>query len=145
MRLSRRWITAAVLIGLSGAACARSDAGEAETPGPVTVTAIEGTDVARVTLTADAVRRLDVRTDAVRPVHGGDRTTIPYAAVLYDADGATWAYTNPEPLVFVRAAVEVDRIVGRRAVLRDGPAAGTLVVTVGAAELLGSEYEVGEE
>jgi hypothetical protein len=37
------------------------------------------------------------------------------------------------------------RIDGDRAILSDGPAPGTEVVTVGAAELLGTEYEVGEE
>ena len=30
------------------------------------------------------------------------RVVIPYSAVLYDADGATWMYTSPKPLVFVR-------------------------------------------
>jgi hypothetical protein len=70
---------------------------------------------------------------------------MPYAAVLYDPNGDTWAYTNPEPLVFVRSPITVVTIEGNRAVLSAGPAAGTQVVTVGAAELLGTEYEVGEE
>ena len=65
--------------------------------------------------------------------------------MLYDPNGDTWAYTNPEPLVFVRAPITVVTIDGNRAVLSAGPAAGTQVVTVGAAELLGTEYEVGEE
>ena len=41
--------------------------------------------------------------------------TIPYAAVLYDPTGDTWAYTNPEPLVFVRAPIDRDPIDGSRA------------------------------
>jgi hypothetical protein len=47
--------------------------------------------------------------------------------------------------VFVRSPITVVTIEGNRAVLSAGPAAGTQVVTVGAAELLGTEYEVGEE
>ena len=70
----------------------------------------------------------------------GTRKVVPHAAVLYDAKGKAWVYTNPEPLVFVRHGVSVDYIDGDRAVLSDGPAAGVAVVTVGAAELLGTEY-----
>ena len=70
----------------------------------------------------------------------GTRKVVPHAAVLYDAKGKTWVYTNPEPLVFVRHAVSVDYIDGDRVVLSDGPAPGTAVVTVGASELLGTEY-----
>ena len=70
---------------------------------------------------------------------------IPYAAVLYDASGNAWAYTSPQPLVFVRVPIDVDRIVGEVAVLSTGPEAGTDVVTVGTSELWGTENEVGEE
>ena len=68
-----------------------------------------------------------------------------FAALLYDADGRSWAYTNPTPLTFVREPVTVDRVDGDRAYLRSGPAPGTAVVTVGAAELLGVEYGVDGE
>jgi hypothetical protein len=75
------------------------------------------------------------------PVPGtGTRKVVPTSAVLYDAKGKTWVYTNPEGLVFVRHAISIDYIDGDRAVLLDGPASGTSVVTVGAAELLGTEY-----
>jgi hypothetical protein len=70
----------------------------------------------------------------------GTRKVVPHAAVLYDAKGKAWVYTNPESLVFVRHAVSVDYVDGDRVVLSDGPATGTAVVTVGAAELLGTEY-----
>jgi hypothetical protein len=75
---------------------------------------------------------------------GEKRKIIPYAAVLYDAKGKTWVYTNPEPLVFVRRAIEIDTIVGDEIFLVDGPAVGTAVVTVGGAELLGTEFGVGK-
>jgi|SRR5947199_4224568 len=68
------------------------------------------------------------------------RRVVPTSSVLYDAKGKTWVYINPAPLVFVRHAITVDHIDGDRVVLSDGPAPGTAVVTVGAAELLGTEY-----
>lgn len=71
------------------------------------------------------------------------RSVIPYAAVIYDLEGATWAYTNPDPLTFVRASIEVDYIDGDRAILTNGPPAGTAVVTAGAAELYGEEFGIG--
>jgi len=82
---------------------------------------------------AGAKERVDVAMSSTRKV-------VPTSAVLYDAKGKTWVYTNPEPLVFVRHAVSIDYIDDDRAVLLDGPASGTAVVTVGAAELLGTEY-----
>jgi hypothetical protein len=97
----------------------------------------------QITLTADAARRIDVKTAAVKS-DGGD-TVIPYSAVLYDPDGATWTYTNPKPLVFVRADITVKEIDGDRAVLTKGPATGTAVVTLGATELWGVEYGGIEE
>jgi biotin carboxyl carrier protein len=69
---------------------------------------------------------------------------IPYAAVIYDAEGNTWVYTNPEPLVFVRQPIVIDFIEGDRAVLVEGLAVGTSVVIVGASELLGAETGVSK-
>ncbi len=75
---------------------------------------------------------------------GGKRKIIPYNAVLYDPKGDTWVYTNTEPLTFVRHPIVVDYLDGDMAVLSDGPAAGTQVVTVGAAELFGLEFGAGK-
>jgi hypothetical protein len=69
---------------------------------------------------------------------------VPYAAVLYDARGNTWVYTNPTPLTFVRHAIHIDYIEGDLAVLSDGPPSGTEVVTVGPAELFGAETGIGK-
>ena len=68
---------------------------------------------------------------------------VPYAAVLYGVHGETWVYTNPEPLVYVREPITIDYIEGDLAVLLEGPPAGTQVVTIGGAELLGAENGVG--
>jgi hypothetical protein len=74
----------------------------------------------------------------------GSRLSVPYPAILYDDAGATWVYTSPEPLVFVRAKVTVDYVDGETAVLTDGPPAGMRVVTVGVSELFGTEVGVEE-
>ncbi len=73
---------------------------------------------------------------------GSRRSIIPYAALIYDLNGDTWTYTNPEPLVFVRHRVTVDYVDGDLAVLSDGPSAGVAVVKIGAAELFGVEFGV---
>ena len=140
-------IAALIVVALALTGCSDTSAkDEGGSSDVATVEPIEGSDVARVTLSEDAARRLDITTAPIAALGGGSaRTAMPYAAVLYDPNGDTWAYTNPEPLVFVRSPITVVTIEGNRAVLSAGPAAGTQVVTVGAAELLGTEYEVGEE
>jgi hypothetical protein len=62
---------------------------------------------------------------------------------MYDPKGGTWTFTNPQPLVFVRHKIVVDRVEGDRVILSEGPPAGTVVVTVGAAELMGAEHKYG--
>jgi hypothetical protein len=74
---------------------------------------------------------------------GKERLIVPFAAVIYDASGGTWVYTNPEPLTYVRHRIKVDYIDGDLAVVSEGPPAGTAVVTDGAIELFGAEYKVG--
>ena len=64
---------------------------------------------------------------------------VPYSAVYYDASGAAWVYVNAKPLTYERQRIAVERVVGDRAVLSDGPPIGTPVVTVGAALLYGAE------
>lgn len=112
---------------------------------PGQVEPINGSDVSRVTLTAEAARRLGVTTVAVRDeeVAGKRLLVVPYAAVLYDASGEAWVFTSPEPLVFVRHQIDIESIKGDTVYLSDGPPAGTAVVTVGVAELYGTEVGVG--
>jgi len=114
---------------------------------PAHVEHIEGEEVSRVTLTEKAAERLAVTLDVVRDQRvsrsGTARRVVPYGAVLYDVGGRTWVYTSPESLVFVRREITVDYIEGDLAVLSDGPPAGTRVVTLGATELHGAEFEIG--
>jgi len=138
-------VTALVVLGLSTTACGQQ-AAEAARDEPAVVEDIDGTELKRITLTAHAAERLDIQTAAVESTQdGGDvRLSVPYGAVVWDADGTTWAYTMPDELVFVRAPITVERVEGQdRAILLDGPDAGTMVVVVGAAELWGTEHGVG--
>jgi hypothetical protein len=113
----------------------------------VTVENLTGAEPTRETLTEDAAKRIDLQTAEVRDaeVNGAKRAVIPYAAVIYDTEGATWVYLNPEPLTFVRHPVAVDDIKGDQAFLSDALPAGSTVVTVGVAELYGAESEFEEE
>jgi hypothetical protein len=70
------------------------------------------------------------------------RKIIPYSAVIYDLAGQSWAYVNTEPRTYVRQPVTIDYSKGQVTVLKDGPAVGTSVVSVGAAELFGAETGV---
>lgn len=136
-----------VLIALQLAACGQNAAPPADESSPATIEHVEGTDLNRVTLSEAAAKRLDIQTATVQDidVSGTTRKVIPYAAVLYDSQGTTWTYINPEPLTFVRHLITVDYIKGEDAFLLGGPASGSAVVTVGAAELFGSESEFQEE
>ena len=71
------------------------------------------------------------------------RRVMPYSAVVYDSNGASWVYASTETNVFERKSVTVDLIEGGLAVISAGPEAGTNVATVGAAELYASEAGVG--
>jgi hypothetical protein len=134
-----------VVVGSSSLAFQDNSTTEAEQALPGRVERLEGTNVNRVVLTAAAVQRLGIVTEPIR-ADGPARRVMPYAAVLYDASGSTWTYTNPEPRVFVREPVTVDAIQGDLAVLSGGPPAGTPVVTVGSTELYGTEFGVsGDE
>ena len=149
MRHSKRWLAVLGLLiavpQLSGCTQTSAEA-ESSGPEPAKVEQVEGSeDVSRLTLTPKAVERLGIRTTPISEttVAGKKRKVIPYGAVLYDAEGKTSVYVSPAPNTYVRQPITVDYIQGDRAVLVAGPAAGTAIVTVGAAELYGTETGVG--
>ena len=150
MQQIKRWMVVILLIlaALPLAACSQVAAEEtSEESGPAQVEHLEGANPTRIVLTEEAAQRLDIQTASIHEeqVNGTQRKVMSYAAVLYDSEGNTWTYTNSEPLTFVRQPITVDRIEGDLAVLADGPASGTEVVTVGGAELYGAELEFEEE
>jgi hypothetical protein len=147
---SARWIAAALIIaGVAAYAlyqgfdtsskASTKAAGEA-----ALVEHVDGSEIARVTLSAAAIERLDLRTIPARnvSVDGKSRAVVPYGAVLYDPNGETWIYTSPKPRTFTRQGITVDSIDGSRAVLSAGPAPGTQIVIVGAQELWGAELGI---
>lgn len=152
MKFDYRW-TLAVLVAacLPLASCKKmekeADEGEQKAATVVHQEEKHPDQPALITLTPDAAKRIDVQTIAIQDVdvNGAKQKVMPYAALLYDTSGETWAFTNAEPLTYVRQKIKVDRIDGDKAILAQGPAAGTKVVTVGAAELYGSESEFEEE
>jgi len=146
MQRRTRWMMVILIMAaLPLTACAQKPTG-VSTEKPAVVETIEGSEFKRVKLTEKAAERLGIQTVAVRgeEVNGSQRLVVPYAAVIYGLHGETWVYTNGEPLVFVRQAIDVESIDGDVAVLLDGPPAGTAVVTVGGVELYGAETGVSK-
>ncbi|MDH4112656.1 MAG: hypothetical protein OEV60_08255 [Actinomycetota bacterium] len=140
MKRSLVGIASVVLIVLAMAACGGSVTDEYVVQDkPYTLEPVEGEDVLRVILDESAVERLGIETVAVE--QRGSELVVPYDAVYLDAHGDFWVYTNPEPLEFVRAPIDIEHESSSRAFLASGPPAGTQVVTVGAPELYGSETE----
>lgn len=135
-----------LIVALQLTACAKPPEAAQEEP-PAQVEHLSGKEVTRVTLTADADRRLGIKTDTAQVENSGDaaRIVVPYASILYDTEGQTWVYTSPKALTYLRTPVEVEAIRGEDAILVEGPPEGTSVVTVGAEELFGSETEFEEE
>jgi len=70
--------------------------------------------------------------------------TVPWSAVLHDAQGGTWVYEQLGEHDYRRSRVQLLRVDGATAVLEAGPKPGTQVVASGAAELFGTEFGAGK-
>ena len=148
MRHSIQFVVAALAVAsLQVAGC--QEASTYTKVEPAHVDHKEGEAISKLTLTEKAIERLDVQTTAVREgrVNGAEsepsKSIVPYSSIIYIANGEAFVYTSPEPRVFVRQPVEVDYIEGDMVVLKNGPAPGVLVASVGVQELLGTEFGVG--
>ncbi len=143
LRFSSRWmLLLLVVVGLTVVACGASEDSTYQKIKQYELENVSGTDFQKVTLTEKAVESLGLQ------VVSAGHNTVPYAAIVYGNYGEEWVYTNPEPLLFIREDVVVERIEGTSdggtAYLLEGPAPGTLVVTSGAAQLWGIEFGVGK-
>lgn len=146
MQFNKRWMLVALIFAsLLLSACGQTASAPAKIQ-PAKVEKVDGSEFNRVTLTEKAAQRLDIKTAPINEeqLNGAQRKVIPYAAVVYGLKGETWTYTNPAPLTFVRQAITIDYIDGDKVVLVDGPASGTAVVTVGVAELYGTDTGIGK-
>jgi len=145
MSRTDRWILVFLTtLALAVGACAQSSEPETTSDaGPAHIEDIAGSEVKRVTLTDEAADRIGVQTVPVAAADGG-RVKVPSATVLFDQQGRTWVFTEPEHDVFVRAPVTVIGTNGEDTILSTGPVADTPVVTVGVPELYGTELGVGD-
>jgi hypothetical protein len=100
----------------------------------------------RLILTERAAERLDIQTVPISEMMMDESTylMVPYSTIVYDLKGEVWVYVNPAPLTYHREHVVVETIDGDSVLLTDGPPVGTMVVTVGVAELYGSDTGVGK-
>jgi hypothetical protein len=143
-------IAALAVMTLGASGCSEAGASNEENPETaVTVeTAGEG-QPAHITVSERAEQRLGIRTEPVRPISAhpnGAAEMISYSAVVYDADGKSWAFSAPAPRTYIRVPIEISSITGEIVQLKSGPPVGTQVVVVGAPELVGAEAGIsGEE
>ncbi len=147
MLRARLAMVALIAIGLPLMGCKKDKVAEKHHPAKVEESGTKG--IMKVTLEARAAERIGLETAPIREeqvtLAGGTvmRKVVPYGALMYDKKGDTWTFTNPEPLVFVRQHVVVERIDGNRVILAEGPPTGTVVATVGSALLMGAEHKYG--
>jgi hypothetical protein len=105
---------------------------------PSSLEPIEGSELSRVILTEKAAERIGVETVPVKGL------VVPYSAVIYDIEGNTWVYTNPESLTFVRAPIEISRIDGDQVLLAKALESDAPIVTMGVIEIYGAETGVSK-
>lgn len=145
MNSINRWLIALlVLTTLSFFSCQNDDHDDHDFEHPSDVQDIEGSEFSKVVFTEKAMERIGLQTTEVtEEAHSQSKLVVPYSSLLYGPEGQTWVYTNPEPRVFIRALVDVDRIEGDNVYLNTGPPAGSKVASMGVAEIYGTEAEIG--
>ena len=138
MKHINRWfMVMLVFAGLLLSACGANTAAP-EKIVPSKLEPIERTDLSKVILTEKAAERIGVETVSA------SGTAVPYAAVIYDIEGNTWIYTSPEPLTFVREPIVIDHIEGDTVFLAESLPGELNVVTIGVAEIYGTETGVSK-
>lgn len=133
----------AAIVSSLPACAAPTAAPTAVSEAPAKVEKNADTGIAKLTLTQRGVDRLELKTEPVT-AGAGTEIKLPYGALMYDANGKTWVYTSPEPRVFARHELIVSKVEAGVVTATAGPPAGTQVVTVGAAELFGAEFNTGK-
>jgi hypothetical protein len=128
-------------------ACTQRAPEAAHVEHPVVVEKIEGQNGNRVRFTQRAIERIGLQTGTVREQQvsrsASPQRIVPQSALIYDPQGGIWVYTSTEPNTFVKHKVDVAYVENNWAVLNDGPATGTIIVTMAAAEVYGADSGVG--
>jgi RND family efflux transporter MFP subunit len=70
--------------------------------------------------------------------------TVPQSAIVYDINGGTWVYERLAPQRYARRRVELAGPAGTDVIVSRGLSEGVTIVTVGAAELYGTEFYVSK-
>jgi hypothetical protein len=130
----------AVVATVSLAGCAEIEVPMAEPYEPAHLESTGPDQPAKVILTDEAQRRIQLQTTKVR-LEDGD-LEVEHAALVFDKKGKPWVFTVVGPLTYVRAPVKIKEIDDELMILVSGPPPGTEVVTVGAIELWGTELEI---
>ena len=92
-----------------------------------------------------SVVRPGERVSVLLPLSGAEQAlVVPTAAVLYDMNGSAWLYEATGDTTFVRRRIEIRSQAGAKTLVTRGIAAGTKIVTNGAAELFGTEFGAGK-
>jgi hypothetical protein len=130
----------AVAATVSLAGCAEIEVPLAEPYEPAHLESTGPDQPARIILTDEAQRRVQLQTTKVR-LEDGD-LEVEHAALVFDKKGKPWVFTVVGPLTYLRAPVKIKEIDDELMILVSGPPPGTEVVTVGAIELWGTELEI---
>ena len=136
--VTRSILVLLVMAGFLLSACGGNIPVTGEKVAPSALEPIEGSDLQRVILTEKAAERIGLETVTASGME------VPYAAVIYDIEGNTWIYTMPEPLTFVREPIVIESIEGDTAILAESLPSEFNVVTVGVAEIYGTETGVSK-
>ena len=146
---SLAWVVPALLvIWLSGCTVADASHGAASGEPAVKVETTDESQPAKIIISERAEKRLGIRTESVRAVpnaQGRPALTVPYSAVVYDADGKAWVFSAPQVRTYIRVSIDISSIKQDVVHLRSGPPVGTQVVVVGAPELVGAEAGISGE
>jgi len=133
----RFWLACGLLLALGATGCAEAEGSSESSGDPAAeVVEVEGSELDQVVLDDRAESRIGLEMT-------GAGTTVPYSALIYGPDGATYVYTQPAAHTYQRMPVDVAGIRGDAVTLRSGPAPGERVVIVGSAELYGVEQGIG--
>jgi len=127
-----RLAIAAVAVVALLAGCGGSSKSQAPAPSGV-LTHVGGTP--RVILSPVGAQQIGLQLTPVRGARG--TAVVPYAALVYDPTGVTYAFTRVAPLTYAEVRVNVARIAGNAVFVTSGLQPGSEVVTVGAEELYG--------
>lgn len=147
MRLSRRCKAASLIMAaMLLPACASVEEPETAETGGSVLTTNKQTGLARIILERPAVKRLALEAAPIRDQGraNGSQKVMPYAALLYGPKGETFTYTRADFTTFDHAPLKIARIEGNWVFLKEGPPAGTKVVTQGGPVLWGVETGIDQ-